>query len=63
MTDPAGLTDTDSATVAINEAAPVEVGGMVYPADKLTMLALWILLAVAMIVGAVAAVKRCRARS
>jgi hypothetical protein len=41
--------------------SPVEVGGNVYPADKLAVLAPWILLAAALSVGVIIALKRRRA--
>jgi hypothetical protein len=42
---------------------PVEVGGEVYPIDKLSVLAPWIVLAAALIIGAVVLVRRRRAQS
>lgn len=42
---------------------PVEVGGEVYPIDKLAILAPWLVLAAALIVGAVVVVRRRRSQS
>ena len=42
---------------------PVEVGGTVYPVDKLTMLAPWITLVAVLILGTILAVNRRRVRS
>jgi hypothetical protein len=59
--DDDGLTDTATTTATINGQTPGgEVGGNVYPADKLTILVPWILLAAALIVGVTIAVKRRR---
>jgi hypothetical protein len=42
---------------------PVEVGGEVYPVDKLSILAPWVVLAAALIIGTAVAVRRRRAPS
>jgi hypothetical protein len=63
VTDDDGLTDIDAATVTISEAPPVEVGGEVYPTNKVSILVPWIALSAAIIAGAIIAMKRRGARS
>jgi len=65
VTDTFGAWDTDEARVDVTLAPippPVEVGGEVYPLNKVSVLAPWIALSAAIIAGAIIAIKRRRAR-
>jgi hypothetical protein len=61
--NPTGITIVaeEHTPVPNGEEPPVEVGGEVYPVDKLTILASWILLAVTLIVVTAVVLRRRRA--
>ena len=59
---PTGL-EMVSETHTVGPPCPVEVGGAVYPVNKLSVLAPWIVLAAAIIGGAAVVVRRHRAQS
>ncbi|MHC4133010.1 MAG: outer membrane protein assembly factor BamB family protein [Planctomycetota bacterium] len=54
-------TASEDTTVGPGNGPPVEVGGDVYPANKFAMLAPWLALAAALIIGSIIAVRRRRA--
>jgi len=67
VTDTHGASDTDEAAVTVTSAPtppPVtEVGGEIYPINKVSVLAPWIALSVAILAGTIMAVRRRRAQS
>ena len=64
VSDTVGNADFATTTVSVTPPSPpVEVGGEVYPVNKLTIVAPWIALAVVIIGGATIAVRRRRAQS